>query len=134
MKYDQCCLGSKCQPSKHLPRWRSVEDVFSARFFVFQDVFKISSRRVYKTFYWRRLSSTSWRRLGRWNIVMLKLSWNVCWEALINAKPTKQLIVLLTEILLIKCVLDIYVQKVLRWKSDITFNFKVESNQILNIS
>ena len=79
-------------PSKHFlfskTSSRRLEDVFSVTLFVFQDVFKTSSRRVCKTSC-NYVFKTSSRRLGRQKNVTLKTSsrhllyvftkTNVCW-------------------------------------------------------
>ena len=75
-------LKTQKQPSKHFlfskTSWRRLEDVFSVTLFVFQDVFKTSSRRVCKTSC-NYVFKTSWKTKKCYTEDVFTKT-NVCWE------------------------------------------------------
>ena len=81
-------LPANIRQSKNILKtsWRCLEDIFSAIFFVFQDVLKTSPRYNCKTSWRKRLANRYWRRFRRQKIVMLKISSRSLEDVLENKK------------------------------------------------
>ena len=105
---------------------RRLEEIFSVNFFIFQDVFKTC---VCKTSWRRRLTNTSWRRLG--DVLENKKCWKTSWKnSWRRVKDVLWIHVCLGDRWLLICIHLLFI-----WKNDLpsfTFTLTLKNTRLRN--